>query len=169
MTRKIHSTCLLILNMVVKKKTPPGSLKNKVDVWHSVTSMCSDSVSSALCLRIKAWNKFLFFPGGDWITRTQGRRWSRGAKGSIRSPRRCWSSWPHWWEGKLLLPVWLLNFTLIKQNKNPSCYFVSSVMFDIWSRMVAQQGLTRKIVFPIGLLWTATDFSLLLLLNQLRG
>lgn len=117
----------------------------------------------------------LCFPGWDRISWTQRRRRSRGAEGSLRSPRGCWSYWTIWWEGKLLrssLQTWrpkTIRCTVSCANSTSLFCTVSHV----WSGMIAQRGLTRKIVFPILPLGIASDylfisFTSLLLLSK-RG
>lgn len=160
--RKLHMVAVIIVSMyecVFRPNADGGSGASRSGVGHVMYVLLY----------------VLLFPGRAWISGTQRRRWSRGTKGSLRSPRRCWSSWPIWWEGKLLLPVWIgrpkhwystdtLSFFFYTEWQN----LLFCIISHVWSRMIAQQGSTRKTVFPIVLSWTATDFSLPLLLNK-RG
>ena len=114
-------------------------------------------------------------PGRARTSRTQRRGRSRRTKGSLGSPRRCWSSWTKRGEGEPLFgqfgvysyntgipqagyPVclnWMYQFIhQIKRNKKLYVLYHQS---RVWSRIIAHQGLTRKFVFAIVLFRTAND------------
>lgn len=154
-------------------KTSHGSCLDRLS--ECVFAPHAESVSSASCQSIKhvIFMLFLWSSGRARTSWTQRRRWTRGTKRSFRSPRRCWSSWPRWWEGKLHLLVSLHNkkhkhpsdtvsstwisHRLLKQSKKKEKKKLFCVVSHVWSGMIAQQDLTSRTAFPIVTFWTATE------------